>query len=176
MMPFLLEPAAQPRGCGCTRRLTAIDRSVSNASPTASNVWQRIAIRLSAIALAVLLTQPVTAQSSAQRPAARAPLGTWRGTSVCLVRPSACNDEVVIYRISPMRGSDSVSLDARKIVRGEEEEMGVLACRLTAPQGPLTCAIPRGIWQFRVRNDSLAGELRLSDGTRFRDVRAVRAP
>ncbi|HEV7992981.1 MAG TPA: hypothetical protein VGP25_14220 [Gemmatimonadaceae bacterium] len=92
------------------------------------------------------------------------------------MRPSACNDEVVVYRIARANAADSLTMDARKIVRGEEEEMGILACHLTSPSGPLTCALPRGIWQFRVRNDSLVGELRLLDETKFRDVRAVRAP
>jgi hypothetical protein len=53
--------------------------------------------------------------------------------------------------------------------------MGVLACRFILENGSLTCAIPQGIWEFRVRNDSLVGELRLSDITRFREVRAIRA-
>jgi hypothetical protein len=67
-------------------------------------------------------------------------------------------------------------MDARKIVRGEEQEMGVLSCRFTSATGSLTCAMPQGTWQFRVRKDSLVGELRLSDNTKFRDVRAARAP
>jgi hypothetical protein len=104
------------------------------------------------------------------------PVGTWRGTSACLVRPSACNDETVVYRITPMKAADSLSVDARKIVGGEEQEMGVLGCRLTRASGQLTCTIPQGVWQFRVRNDSLNGELRLPDNTRFREVRTARAP
>ena len=95
---------------------------------------------------------------------------------MCLVRPSACNDEIVVYRIAHTKAADSVTLDARKIVRGEEQDMGVLTCRFTSPNGPLTCASPGGTWQFRVRNDSLVGELRLSDNTKFRDVRTIRAP
>ena len=104
------------------------------------------------------------------------PVGIWRGTSVCLVRPSACNDEIVVYRIARTKAADSLTMDARKIVRGEEQSMGVLTCRFTSPNGPLTCVMPQGTWQFRVRNDSLVGELRLSDNTKFRDVRAIRAP
>ena len=104
------------------------------------------------------------------------PVGIWRGTSVCLVRPSACHDEIVVFRIAHTKITDSLTLDARKIVRGEEQQMGVLSCRFTSPNGPLTCPIPRGIWQFRVRNDSLVGELRLVDNTKFRDVRTIRAP
>jgi hypothetical protein len=133
-------------------------------------------IQLAGLAVASLLARGAGAQSPAQQPAPMTPVGTWRGTSVCLVRPSACNDEIVVYRIARTRAADSLTVDARKIVRGEEEEMGVLTCRFTSPRGPLTCALPQGTWQFRVRNDSLVGELRLSNKTKFRDVRTVRAP
>lgn len=124
-------------------------------------------IHLTALAVASLLARGASAQ-------APAPVGTWRGTSVCLVRPSSCNDEIVVYRITQTKRADSLSMDARKIVRGEEQEMGVLGCVLTPPKG-LTCIIPRGVWHFRVRSDSLVGELRLPDNTKFRDVRTVRA-
>jgi hypothetical protein len=132
--------------------------------------------RLTALAVASLLTRGANAQSASQQPAPINPVGVWRGTSVCLVRPSACNDETVVYRIAHTSVADSVTMDARKIVRGEEQEMGVLSCRFTSPTGSLTCAMPQGTWQFRVRHDSLVGELRLSDNTKFRDVRAARAP
>jgi hypothetical protein len=75
-----------------------------------------------------------------------------------------------------MKAADSVALDARKIVRGEEQDMGVLACRVVAATAQVTCSIPQGVWRFTVRDDSLAGELRLPDNTRFRDARAKRAP
>jgi len=75
-----------------------------------------------------------------------------------------------------MKTADSLAIDARKIVRGEEQEMGVLGCRFVSPNGQLTCVMPQGVWHFSVHNDSLAGELRLRDNTRFRDVRGARAP
>lgn len=106
------------------------------------------------------------------------PVGVWRGTSTCLVRPSPCKDEVVVYRITRStsdKASDSVSMDARKIVNGQEEEMGVLACQLATNGSTLTCAIRNALWRFTVRRDSLVGELRLSDSTKFRDVRAARS-
>ena len=139
-------------------------------------VCEAMRFRLTGLAVATLLARGAGAQSPPQQPAAMTPVGVWRGTSVCLVRPSACNDELVVYRIARTKVADSLTVDARKIVRGEEQEMGVLTCRFTSPTGPLTCAIPRGTWQFRVRNDSLVGELRLSDNTKFRDVRTIRAP
>jgi len=116
------------------------------------------------------------AQSPSRQPAATTPAGVWRGTSLCLVRPSPCHDEIVVYRIAHTRPTDSVVIDARKIVGGEEEQMGVLNCAFTSSDGRLKCAIPHGTWQFRVRGDSLVGELRLSNNTKFRDVRAARAP
>lgn len=128
------------------------------------------------ISLAVVglsaLAHVAFAQSPAQSPS---PVGTWRGTSTCLVRPSACNDETVVYRITQMKAADSVSIDGRKIVGGEEQEMGILACRLGPPSGQITCVIPPGIWTFRVRNDSLTGELRRPDNVQTRDVRTVRS-
>jgi len=103
------------------------------------------------------------------------PVGVWRGTSLCLVRPSPCHDEVVVYRIARMKTTDSVSLDARKIVNAREEEMGVLPCALSAHGATITCAMRNGVWQFTIRRDSLVGELRLPDKTKFRDVRTARS-
>ena len=133
-------------------------------------------IRLVGLALATVLARGANAQSPSHPPATVTPVGIWRGTSVCVVRPSACNDEIVVYRIAQLKTVDSVAMDARKIVRGEEQEMGVLGCRLVSPNGQLTCIMPQGAWHFSVRNDSLIGELRLRDNTRYRDVRAARAP
>lgn len=133
-------------------------------------------IRLPGLAVASLIARGAGAQSSPQQPAAMTPVGVWRGTSVCLVRPSACNDEIVVYRIAQTNAADTLKVDARKIVRGQEQEMGALTCRFTSPTGSLTCAMPHGTWLFRVHDDSLVGELRLSDNTKFRDVRTIRAP
>ncbi|HUQ18222.1 MAG TPA: hypothetical protein VM099_01305 [Gemmatimonadaceae bacterium] len=126
------------------------------------------------VVLSLTFVQTVVAQTPSKSPTAATPIGTWRGTSTCLVRPSPCNDEIVIYRITPMKAADSAAMDARKIVRGEEQEMGVLDCQLLRQSGQLTCKLPRGTWQFRAYADSLTGELLLPDNTRFREVRAIR--
>lgn len=122
------------------------------------------------MAAGCLLSRDALAQATTATPG---PIGVWRGTSLCLVRPSPCNGEVVVYRITRAIAPDSVAIDARKIVKGREEEMGVLTCGFTAAQ--LTCSMPRGVWRFTVRGDSLLGELRVSDGSKFRDVRAARS-
>ena len=142
----------------------------------AIQVLVTVKTRVAGIALASVLARGASAQSLSDPPGTVTPVGVWRGTSVCLVRPSACNDEIVVYRITQMKTADSLAIDARKIVRGEEQEMGVLGCRLISPNGQLTCVMPQGVWHFSVRNDSLTGELRLRDNTRYRDVRAARAP
>ena len=103
------------------------------------------------------------------------PVGTWRGTSLCVVRPSACHDETVVYRIARTSVGDSLAMDGRRIVNAKEVEMGILGCRFDAASGRLTCPIPSGVWQFTVRGDSLVGELRESDGTKVRDARAKRS-
>jgi hypothetical protein len=137
--------------------------------------FRMMRIHLAGVALAGVFACTVSAQAPAHSAAPPNAVGTWRGTSLCLVRPSACNDEVVVYRITPTAAADSVTVDARKIVHGAEEEMAVLGCRLVPSSGQLSCTIPRGIWHFRVRSDSLTGELRLLDNTRFREVRTTRA-
>jgi hypothetical protein len=103
------------------------------------------------------------------------PVGTWRGTSVCQVRPSACHDETVVYRITRTTARDSLAIDGRKIVNAAELEMGVLGCRFDAPSARITCPMPNGVWQFTIRGDSLVGELRSPDGTKVRDVRTARS-
>ncbi len=103
------------------------------------------------------------------------PVGVWRGTSRCEVRPSACHDEDVVFRIARAGSLDSLAVDGRKIVGAREVEMGVLGCRINHTDGSIACALPGGTWKFTIRGDSLVGELRSPDGTRLRDVRTVRS-
>ena len=124
-----------------------------------------------ALAIACLLAPDAFGQVLA---VASNPVGVWRGTSLCRVRPSPCNDEVVVYRITRVKTSDSLSLDARKIVNGQEEQMGVLGCRLAASGAQFTCSMPNGVWRFAIRGDSLVGELRLPDNRKYRDVSTAR--
>jgi hypothetical protein len=130
-------------------------------------------LTLPALALLVLFARGASAQLVAAPDAN--PLGAWRGTSVCVARPSDCTDEVVAYRIALAKSGDSVSVDGRKVVGGREEAMGVLACELNAARAIITCGVPNGKWRFAVRHDSLVGQLRLKDGTWLREVRALRA-
>jgi hypothetical protein len=102
------------------------------------------------------------------------PIGTWRGTSHCVARAAGCKDELIVYRIA-RRGRDSLSVDTRRVVDGQEAATAMLACELNAPRAYITCAAANGKWRLRVRHDSLMGQLRLPDGTWSLDVHAVRA-
>lgn len=126
-----------------------------------------------AIVVALLLATEARAQAPVTAPSA---VGVWRGTSLCLVRPSSCNDEIVVYRITRLKTNDSLSIDASKIVNGHEDAMGVLTCHVGTPSTQITCTMRNGVWHFTVRGDSLVGELRHPDNTKFRDVRLARAP
>src|ERR1041385_1944450 len=108
-----------------------------------------VRIPLVCVALAHALACSARAQSKPT-----GPVGTWRGTSTCLVRPSSCNDETVVYRITPMKAADSVAIDGWKIVGGDEQEMGTFTCRFDAASNRLVCVIPQGTWEFTVRGDS----------------------
>jgi hypothetical protein len=128
-----------------------------------------------ATAVALTVACLLARSAFAQVPAPSGPVGVWRGTSKCLVHPSACKDEVVVYRITRLNARDSLSLDARKIVKGKEEGMGVLSCQLAASRAGITCTMPNGVWHFTLRGDNMAGELRLPDNTKYRDVRLTRS-
>jgi hypothetical protein len=107
-------------------------------------------------------------------------VGTWRGTSKCLVRPSACHDEDVVYYITRYKPDRTkFSLRANKIVNGVEEDMGTLEpCTYTARTHAIYCPMPRtarpGDWKFKLTNNSLDGGLWLPDGRKFRDVHVLR--
>jgi hypothetical protein len=123
-----------------------------------------------ALVAACLLAHAALAQEAASNP-----VGVWGGTSLCQVHPSPCNDEIVVYRITRVNATASLSVDARKIVNGKEEEMGVLGCLLDARGTRFTCTNPKGVVRFTVRGDSLVGEARLHDNTRYRDIRTARS-
>jgi hypothetical protein len=125
-----------------------------------------------ALAAVCLLAHGALAQDPA---AASNPVGVWRGTSKCRVRPSACNDEIAVYRITRVNTSDSLSIDGRRIVNGQEVEMGVIGCRSDASGAQLTCTMPNGVWRFTIRGDSLVGDLRSPDNKKSRDVRLSRS-
>jgi hypothetical protein len=94
-------------------------------------------------------------------------IGTWEGESICTVHPSACHDEHVIYEISDA-GKAKLKMSADKVVNGERQNMGDLAC--TYDGKTLSCPFAKGLWAFEVKGAKMAGTLKLTDGTLFRKV------
>ena len=126
-------------------------------------------VATSLVAHGVFAQEPTTAPTPN-------PIGVWRGTSLCTVRPSPCNDEIAVYRITRVNASDTVSFDARKVVNGQEEEMGgPIRCLLSEKGSQITCTPSYGVWRFTIRGDSLVGSLSLTNGTKYRDIRTARS-
>jgi hypothetical protein len=132
-------------------------------------------MRFTLIALAAfpLVTNAAVGQLTTS-PAAN-PVGTWRGSSVCVVRSPACTDDAIVYRIVQKGSHDSLLVDARKVIDGREEPTAAFACQLNAARAYITCVVPEGKWRIRTRRDSLVGQFRLQDGTWLLDVHAVRS-
>jgi hypothetical protein len=109
--------------------------------------------------------------------------GRWTGTSICIERNGPCHDEHVVYYID-RTGPDSAGitplrLDAKKIINGVEEDMGVLGpCRFTHATNSLYCPMPPNVrpgdWRFTLTGDKLDGGLWVPDGRKFRDVHVRR--
>jgi hypothetical protein len=152
--------------CSTTRKFSL------RPSFVVTRFWRTTAQR---VFLAVAGALVIAGSAHAQAPVAADPAGVWRGTSLCTVHPSPCHDEIVVYRITREKTRDSLSLDARKIVNGQEEDMGVLGCRFREQGSKLTCMMRNGVWDFTIRGDSLVGELRLPNNTKYRDVRTARS-
>jgi hypothetical protein len=51
-------------------------------------------------------------------------VGTWKGTSICQVRPSPCNDEIAVYHIMGNHKQNSYHIVMNKVVNEREEDMG----------------------------------------------------
>ena len=65
-------------------------------------------------------------------------IGTWKGTSICQVRPSPCNDEVAAYHITKEIKPGIYHMVMNKVVNGKEEDMGVGDYSFSAADKTLT--------------------------------------
>jgi hypothetical protein len=106
----------------------------------------------------------------------REPLdGDWRGSSICLVKPSACRDEEALYQIAkvePLR----YSLKADKIVDGKPVEMGSADCHFDQSSQALHCEFPKGYLDLTLTDDRLEGAMFLPDKTRWREIKLRKTP
>lgn len=121
------------------------------------------------LATSVLLVVSASQMLFAQGTSAIA--GTWRGQSSCEQKQSACREESVVYRFSPLHdkpGSFSVSAD--RIVDGKPVNMGTLEFRYVDDQRALVCEYAQGVWRLSVNGEKMQGTLTRPDGSLFRRV------
>ncbi len=117
-----------------------------------------------------LLLAVLFAALQATQPGTPSLTGTWEGSSQCTVPNSPCHDEHVVYHIKPdTAGPNKFTIDADKIVNGQEESMGTLQCSFTPEKSELFCDTS-GEWRFRVAGDTMTGTLNLKNGTLYRKV------
>jgi hypothetical protein len=95
--------------------------------------------------------------------------GTWRGKSICEDTASGCHDEEVVYRMVHASGSETVSVDAGKIVDGKVINMGPLVFTYDKARNMLSNNSGRNSWQLVIKGKQISGVL-LRDGAVFRNV------
>jgi hypothetical protein len=116
---------------------------------------------------------PFIASAQSAKPAAdsSALVGDWRGDSICVVRPSACNDEKALYHFKKLGDQPNrFSLQADKIVNGQAEEMGAMECSYAPEKHALTCSTPKLVLHLTLKGKNLDGTMNLSDGTLWRNI------
>jgi hypothetical protein len=101
--------------------------------------------------------------------------GTWRGNSVCLVKQSACHDEVNVYRFSQVAGRSGVfSVTASKVIADQEIVMGSGRWTYDASKHVLESKAPP--IRMAVDGNRMEGDLTLADGTVYRHISLKRDP
>jgi len=104
-------------------------------------------------------------------------LGIWKGTSICQVKNSACNDEVVVCHVSKGSTPNTYKFVMNKIINNAEVSMGELNFIYNETQSSLTChSVTRydGFWKFEVKKNTMDGTL-TADNTLFRVIKLVKS-
>jgi hypothetical protein len=112
-------------------------------------------------ALTLLLALAASGAASTHDPSEI--VGTWRGTSVCTDRVAApaCNDEVVVYEITPGAKAGTVHWQADKIVNGERGTMGEMDLAYDTGdacwRGEFSSPRVRSVWCLAVDGKRMTG-------------------
>jgi hypothetical protein len=101
-------------------------------------------------------------------------VGDWSGTSLCQVRPSACNDERVVFHFSNPQ-ANKITVAADKIVNGKMVNMGSGLWTYDQSARTLEWKIPQGVWKLAVEGDRMGGTLVGPDNVIFRKVHLRRS-
>ncbi len=103
--------------------------------------------------------------------------GTWKGTSLCQVKNSSCNDEVVVCYITKAQTPNIYRFAMNKIVNNAEITMGDLDFIYNEAQHTLTChsASSGGDWKFDITKNVMEGTLTVNNKTLFRIIKLVKS-
>ena len=126
---------------------------------------RHLKLRLYGLFAAFLLCS--TATTFSRTPADPAGLlGMCECESKCTVPDSPCHDEHVLYRIAADKQSPRrVTIDAYKIVKGEQQFMGTIDCEAPRPT-KLSCTTNNGRkndWEFQTSGDTMTGTLTVNE-------------
>jgi hypothetical protein len=99
--------------------------------------------------------------------------GTWKGTSVCQLKDSPCNDEIAVYHAIKIPGQKSYKFQMNKMVNGKEEEMGPLVFIYDDTSKTLTAVNEarngsKSFWKFIVKDKTMHGTLIINGNTLYR--------
>ena len=98
--------------------------------------------------------------------------GTWKGTSICQIKPSACNDEIAVYHITKGSKAGTFHVVANKVIDGKEEDMGVSDYTFNAADNSFSSYIAeyKVSIKFFVKGNSMEGTL-MHDKTVIRIIK-----
>lgn len=88
-------------------------------------------------------------------------IGTWKGTSICQIRLSACNDEIAVYHITKSDRPNTYHIVMNKIVNEKEEDMAVYDYSFDTGKQTLTCVDDKHNikWNFTIKAGKMEGTL-----------------
>jgi hypothetical protein len=88
-------------------------------------------------------------------------IGTWKGTSICQVRPSPCNDEIAVYHITRGAKPNTYHMVMNKVINEKEEEMGLLDYNFDVAKQTLSSSDREHgtVWNFHVTDNRMEGTL-----------------
>ena len=101
--------------------------------------------------------------------------GTWKGTSICQQKQSACHDENVVYHIKK-KAANIYTIQASKIVNGAEEDMGTFdSVVYNAAKQTLSFTMKdqqgrNAVWLFKIDGMQMHGTLTQDGNILFRKV------
>jgi hypothetical protein len=98
-------------------------------------------------------------------------IGTWKGTSICQVKPSPCHNEIAVYHITKTDKKNTYHIVMNKVVNGREEDMAVYDYQYEPTDGVLKAIDEKRklIWQFTVKDKRMKGVL-VSENKVFRII------